>query len=552
LLFGLWVLSPLTAAQQPTTIAGAEEAIMRADALGAGRDFSGAIAILKRSLGKYPTYERLYLSLAYWQEVKGIIDQAVLPTYAMDARKYHFRTQLQKFPALARDLFETYGQAMMNVQDARVAPRFARSLIYQEFPLELGQFGPLALPADPTFYTYTLSDMALPAERRGTRQCLITTKPWELVAYADNNGNALPGYQEDPKYGPTSTAYTDQRYGGWTFNRMIVAYELEPETKLWKLRFRIFWQDAPSRSAARRQLARSTAELLLRLSGLARAYGGFTPRFAADGVMNIWLAEKGQAGGEAVNNNIYLFEVGTPRAEAEWVRELAHEYGHSTLPMVGGYAQPEWGANGRLGERLFLRWLLRNPSPAEAHPWVKALNAAELKNTRIDAPIRLFASLGPHAPKLRETDATAMDGFVGLALYLEQAHGSAALSWALSNIKSPLYGTGEQDGGFRAMVESYSRILLGGAQPFVTLNVSDLPKDLPYWVYLTEGVWRIELAARDDAPMQVTVEVDGTACTARSATSYTTPTLPPGWHRLRVSPEGIILPALSTIKLVKE
>ncbi len=542
-------------AQQPTLFAGAEEAIMRADALGATRNFTGAIDILKRSLTKFPTYERLYLSLAYWQEARGVFDigGTLPPNAVLDTRKLYFRTNLIAYPELARELFETYGQAMMNVQDARYTPRFASNLIVQDFPLELGQYGPLALPGDPTFYTYSLSDMQLPTERRGVRQCLITTKPWVLSPFRDVDDQDVYGYTKDPKYGQNPNLLNDPRFGGWTFNRMIAAYELDPERKLWMLRFRIMWQDVPGRSAARRQLARNTAELLLRLSGLVRAYTGYGPRFASNGVMNVWLAEKGQAGGEALDDNIYLQEVGTPRSDAEWVRELAHEYGHSTLPVVGGYTRPEWGANGRLGERLFLRWLLENPSQPENHPWLRALNAGELKETRVDAPIKLFANLGPDAPKMRDTDSTAMDAFVGMALYLEQTQGSDALRYMLSGLKSPQYGSGDRDGGFREMAEVWQTFQQSTTQPFIILRANDLPANIPYWVYLTAGTWQIELDARDDAPMQVKVEADGVACKANAPDSYTTqPFLKPGWHRIRISPEGIIMPSLTTVKLVKQ
>ncbi|HTE17337.1 MAG TPA: hypothetical protein VK689_03020, partial [Armatimonadota bacterium] len=73
---------------------------------------------------------------------------------------------------------------------------------------------------------------------------------------------------------------------------------------------------------------------------------------------NVWLARNGTAGGEEFEGHLYLFAILEHRAPAEWVRELAHEYSHTHLPRVGEFTQPEKWANGYLGERLFLKWML--------------------------------------------------------------------------------------------------------------------------------------------------------------------------------------------------
>jgi hypothetical protein len=287
---------------------------------------------------------------------------------------------------------------------------------------------------------------------------------------------------------------------------------------------------------------------------LGRAYGNYAPRFTRDGVMNVWLAEKGQAGGETFGEHIYLYDVSTHRSETEWVREVAHEYGHSTLPIVGGYAQPEYAANGRLGERLYLRWLLKNPVPKdETHSWVRALKPAELKEGRLDAPIKLFANLGPESPKLRDTDTSAMDAFVGLALYLDAANGSDFLAEVLGNINRPIYGDGT-DTGFRDVLERnyvYLQDPKITAQPVIRLRTADLPPQINYWVYLYDGKWNVELEMGDDGPQPVRVELDGKLCGANAAGAYTTPMIAKGWHRLRVVPDGIIMPTLREITLTK-
>jgi hypothetical protein len=41
----------------------------------------------------------------------------------------------------------------------------------------------------------------------------------------------------------------------------------------------------------------------------------------------------------------------------EWLRQVAHEWGHYALPMMGRFSEPEPDAAGALGEALFLQLL---------------------------------------------------------------------------------------------------------------------------------------------------------------------------------------------------
>ncbi|MDF2439652.1 MAG: hypothetical protein JWN98_636 [Abditibacteriota bacterium] len=69
-----------------------------------------------------------------------------------------------------------------------------------------------------------------------------------------------------------------------------------------------------------------------------------------------WLAA-GQV--ESAPGDIMFFKMTQPRSEAEWLREIAHEYGHVALPPFGGFRAPlEPYGNGEIGETLGAMWAL--------------------------------------------------------------------------------------------------------------------------------------------------------------------------------------------------
>ncbi len=69
--------------------------------------------------------------------------------------------------------------------------------------------------------------------------------------------------------------------------------------------------------------------------------------------------EHDSSGSPIKANLIFIYDVGSLNDPLEACRELAHEYGHATLPPIhidGG--REEW-ANGHLGERIYMSTLLR-------------------------------------------------------------------------------------------------------------------------------------------------------------------------------------------------
>jgi hypothetical protein len=527
---------------QAGVIAGAEALITRADEIAHKQgDVPGAIALMKSGLERYPTYPRLYSYLAQLQEFAG------LPPFSTEintpAKRYAaFENRLVDYPDAVRDMFDTFGLAFMNLPDAAEIRKQVDNLLHDDMPLVLGQYGPLALPGDPTPFSYTLADPQLDANQRGgVYQGLITTKPLPV----------LPALAKDPKYGKNKELYAnDPKYGNWTFHWMLLAYDYNRDTKQWTLRFRVMWQDVPGQAEARTQFAQQTAHLLLRLNGLLRVYADLPPLFPKDGVINVWLAERGDAGGEAYDENIYLQQVGTPRGPGEWVREIAHEYGHETLPAVGGYTKPEWAANGRLGERLFVSWLLRNlDQKTETHPWLRTMDIAEYQEARIERPIRQFSAIGPEMPQIRGTDAVAMDAFIGMALYWDMARGSKALAAALKNMRSPVFA-GRL--GFLDNLEDAERYAQSVDKPVLSLRLTNVPAGVRLWVWLNKGTWTGTFESREAGLVKVKAEVDGKPTKPTDAGGFTTQALDKGWHRIQLIPDGDTLPALTGLRLVRE
>lgn len=155
-----------------------------------------------------------------------------------------------------------------------------------------------------------------------------------------------------------------------------------------------------------------------------------------DGTVDVYLCWGGQAGGEQrfdddedatglkKVNTIYIYDLNSFKNPVEMAREVAHEYGHATLPGVGGFKEPEDWGNGYLGEKIFMRYLRDELKAKRIEPidvmgctleqleaWVKA---------HVDPLTQKAADDGPMFGLLEGTGAAAMDAYLGLNLLLEQ------------------------------------------------------------------------------------------------------------------------------------
>ena len=144
---------------------------------------------------------------------------------------------------------------------------------------------------------------------------------------------------------------------------------------------------------------------------------------------DVWLCVGGQSGGEQWRNNLYLYNLETPRSSIEWIREIVHEYSHLALPAIGGYDAPEYWANGYLGERLLVRWLQRTPNgPAEVEAvWGDFSGASNFDRLLIAPPLALYKKIGPSSIWLSRRDELGMRYLIGQALAFDDKYGAVRL-----------------------------------------------------------------------------------------------------------------------------
>lgn len=159
--------------------------------------------------------------------------------------------------------------------------------------------------------------------------------------------------------------------------------------------------------------------------------------------VHLYLCDGGKAGGEqrfgedryideatgrAVShkvNTIYIYDMASfTQDRIEMLREIAHEYGHATLPPIGPFAKPEDWANGDLGERLYLRWLFEDLVGTRLQRGdVLGATSAGLEQylkTKSDPLIRAVATNGPNLDLMSKKGEAAMNAYLGLALYAER------------------------------------------------------------------------------------------------------------------------------------
>ncbi len=151
----------------------------------------------------------------------------------------------------------------------------------------------------------------------------------------------------------------------WEFPNIEYGYAWQPEDGMWVMKGRVHWSREEDRA-----LARDALRCLLAVWCVGKEYLDRDPALPWGRPVDLWLAPGGCPGGRAMGRNIYLFATAQPRPAGEWWRELAHEYGHVSLPGIGGFTDTDdpW-ADGNLGELLFTKWLAASGRPPEWLPW---------------------------------------------------------------------------------------------------------------------------------------------------------------------------------------
>lgn len=220
----------------------------------------------------------------------------------------------------------------------------------------------------------------------------------------------------------------------WVFEYVVGAYgKLPGDTgNQFNLRFRVFSQQ--------RKAENDYAEPIARLGLKLWDYNAHTLRldhsedFAK--LVDVYVAWGGKAGGEQLfaedeeNNRprkaniIYIYDLKSFTSPLEMVREVAHEYGHATLAPIGRYDKPETWANGYLGERLYLRWILQamkagKLSSADALGATPQMLSGYVAQ-KVTPLVQKIAMNGPNLGLLKGTTEASMNEYMGLVLYAQQ------------------------------------------------------------------------------------------------------------------------------------
>jgi hypothetical protein len=195
------------------------------------------------------------------------------------------------------------------------------------------------------------------------------------------------------------------------------AYLWHPVKQRYEVRVAAHWEDS-----SQTELAQAALRAVAVFHCLAREYLGFDPTGRWGDPVDIWVTQKGEPGARAQGRSIYLYASQTPRPPGEWLREVAHEYGHVSFPGLGGFEDTDdpW-VDGHLAELLFPKWLASCGTP-EWLPWDVEAWTSEAAQRRA-LLLSTFRSAGPDGALLEGKDAAARDHFLGLVLEVEDRVG---------------------------------------------------------------------------------------------------------------------------------
>lgn len=220
----------------------------------------------------------------------------------------------------------------------------------------------------------------------------------------------------------------------WSFEYVTNGFARETENEGYNLRIRVFNQFRASEGDVTDYVAR----MLLRLWDFNRwrmntDHGQIFNLRTVD----TYLCFGGEPGGEQVliedpfevdpagnpfrANNIYIYAITTLTDRLEFAREIAHEYGHATWPAIGGFTKPEEWANGDMGERVFLMWLLQEIEKGNLGRddvmQAKIEDFRVLYKNRILPDMERVATKGPDLAALANHDEKAYSELLGLTTY---------------------------------------------------------------------------------------------------------------------------------------
>ena len=141
-------------------------------------------------------------------------------------------------------------------------------------------------------------------------------------------------------------------------------------------------------------------------------------------------------------NTIYIYDIPTFTDPVEMAREVAHEYGHATMPPVGGFKTPEEWGNGYFGEKLFLIYMRDQLLAGKLKPE----DAMGATGPQLDAwvkhnvdPLVAAASVGPpDMASLGSIGQHGMNAYMGLLLYCYEILPQPVFTYLMSIMTPPV------------------------------------------------------------------------------------------------------------------
>ncbi len=255
-------------------------------------------------------------------------------------------------------------------------------------------------------------------------------KTMELAGY-DSTDKTLQVYVPLQKLDKSKVSPKHQ----WEFEWSSAGLVRTSPGSSWSPRFRVFEQFRDEG-----ELGPRVVRLLLRLWDFNVKRLRLDHGEAYRRLVDVYLAYGGEPGGEQLFtvdptepnaygkanhvNTVYIYQVTTFTEPFEMVREVAHEYGHATIPPIGIYSAPEDWANGLLGERLYIQWL-RDELAAKRLTSYDMLGGTQASldaylAAKVAPDVKRIALNGPDWSLLTKRTEDAMKEYLALASYAER------------------------------------------------------------------------------------------------------------------------------------
>lgn len=265
----------------------------------------------------------------------------------------------------------------------------------------------------------TLRMLELPSAPTGFSRSLIR---------ADDNKLAVS--QKSPKQ-------------GWEFEYAVVGYGRETSADPFSMRVRTFSQFRKQSGDP----AWPATRMVMRMWELANSRLSLDHPEQTGHLVDVYLCYGGTAGGEQMLDKeerggrmvpvstIYIYDITSFTDPVEMAREIAHEYGHAILPGVEGFRSPENWANGYLGEKLFLTYIMREMQAGNLKPAdVMDVPLADLQawlRKNADPLADAVANAGPDWTLLSGGSAASMQAYIGTVLWSERVLTAPAFARSL-------------------------------------------------------------------------------------------------------------------------